>query len=186
MLRIILLLLLLTRVNTREWEYLYSEPFKARYAIAAYYLRDCETIIEIGGYKTPISDFVEGKKVIVIDPRVDLKLTDLVTQLPITFQEWTDSSSIKGEFGLLILGFELNNMSPSDWKRFYDLVDDSKRVLIGIPKNYQPSIVQLNQILANVKKKQVMKIHLDFTENTYDLSSNSWPLIPIRVIYVLE
>ena len=56
-----------------NWPYLELEPFKIRSVLAAHFLKDCSEIVELGGYKTPISDFVTGKKVTVLDKLLEEK-----------------------------------------------------------------------------------------------------------------
>ena len=94
-------------IHAEEWPYLLSEPLKSRYAVASYLLRDCDEIIEIGGYKTPISGFVLDKKVTVIDPKTEPKNDKRVRHFPVPFQDW-DNQITSLNYGVIILGLDLH------------------------------------------------------------------------------
>src|SRR6185295_8133269 len=53
-----------------EWKYLESEAFSMRYVIAGNFVDACRSVVEIGGARTPIDQFLKAAhdKVIVIDP----------------------------------------------------------------------------------------------------------------------
>jgi hypothetical protein len=176
--------LFISSINAIEWKYLYSEPFKTRYVLAADFLKNCDEIIEIGGYKTPISDFVENKKIIVIDPIIEFKQEKDVTHLPILFQKW-DRKVCTDNYGVLILGLDLLGMKEVDWQNLYDLIDKSKVTVLEFSIDYLESKEQFEKILKNVNKHIKMTLTLDLSENTYDLT-NSWPPRTDRKICVLE
>jgi hypothetical protein len=53
-------------------EYLVADCMMTRHVVARHFLRDCRTILDVGGYQTPIHLFLEGgfDKVTVIDPLI--------------------------------------------------------------------------------------------------------------------
>jgi hypothetical protein len=144
-----------------DWPYLCLEIFKLRQVIAAYWLKDCEEIVEIGGYKVPMSEFVT-QKITVIDPLVEARSDDRVTHLPITFQNW--SGSVPNNFGLVILGFDLI-MELDHWKRLYGMINTCKAAVIETPIDYEPSIKQFSVLLNNTNKKISQQVLLDLSGN---------------------
>lgn len=55
----------------KDFAYLMTEAGRARSRLASHYLKDCENILEIGGFKTPITPYLIGphKRVLSIDPK---------------------------------------------------------------------------------------------------------------------
>ena len=100
----------LTRYKKQEWDYLVSEVFQSRHLVAAYYLRNCSHILEVGGYKTPITNYLYGEheSVTVVDPRIEPfhaeTLNDrpcLVRHLPLKLQDYHSTGN---ENGFVFLG----------------------------------------------------------------------------------
>jgi hypothetical protein len=181
----ILPFLTVTPLFSKEWVYLYSKAFKSRSAVAAYYLKDCQEIIEIGGFKTPISDFVTGKIVSVIDPLIPPKQEGGVTHYPVVWREWL-KEPITSCYGVLILGFHLEGMCGEDWRRLYTMVNDSKITVIEFPRDFSPSADQVNELLQNTTKHITVKINLDFSGSDLGDLTESWPPYEKRTLYVLE
>ena len=166
-----------------HWKYLYSEAFKLRSAIAAYLLRDCPTNIELGGYKTPISGFVNDKTVFSMDPRTEELHDGNIHHLPIRFQDW-QWEPIK-PYGVVMLGLELH-MEEDAWKRLFTLIEESAATVIEIPNEHIHSVNQLDRILQNVSKTITTKVTLDLNGNdTGDLTGSAPPKY-IRQIQLLS
>ena len=55
-----------------DMNYLLTEGAMSRYVLAAHYVRDCQSVIEIGGFKTPITRFLTRvpEQVLVVDPLI--------------------------------------------------------------------------------------------------------------------
>jgi hypothetical protein len=170
-----------------EWKYLYSEPFKCRYALAAYLLRDCEYIFEIGGYKTPIDEFVthEAKMVMSIDPRIEESAQLGKTSHRIKAR-WPDVEFPKVDnFGLVVLGLELH-LTNEDWGKFYELVKKSKRTILGVVPDHVHSLNQYNQIVNETGVRKAMEVTLDLSQNDFGDLTNSAPPKTTRRIVVLD
>ena len=45
-----------------DLNYLLSEGARCRYVIAAHYLRGCRRVVEIGGFKTPVTGFMTRRE----------------------------------------------------------------------------------------------------------------------------
>ena len=157
------------------WKYLYSEPFKTRYVLSAYFLKECEEIIEIGGFKTPITDFVGGKKTIVVDPLIEPIHTETSQHLAITFDN----------YGVLMLGLDVI-MPEEGWTKLYKLISGSSITVLETPLDYAPSLVQLNSILRNTNKKTKISFMLDLTGNNFGDMTDSYPPFCRRQMHVLQ
>ncbi len=168
-------------ITHREWPYLTSEALKTRYAITSYLLRDCDMIIEIGGYKTPISDFVTDKDVIVIDPKIERKITEKVVHLPIKIQDWNGSIR-SSNYAVVILGMDLH-LDDSGWKRVFELINGSKRTVIEFSASYKPAHQQFKFICDNITKNKSVGVKLDLTEND---TSKYLEFYPHRNLYCFE
>ncbi|MFZ0566286.1 MAG: hypothetical protein WAM28_08900 [Chlamydiales bacterium] len=169
-------------ITKREWPYLTSEALKTRYAITAYLLRDSDTIVEIGGYKTPISDFVTDKTVIVIDPKMKAKNNSQVFHLPIKFQDWEEEQLKNSDYAVVILGLDLH-MDNDAWQKLFKLINASRKTVIEFSTSYKPARKQFQYICENINKKPTLTMKLDLS-NT---DSSKYPeYYPFREIYCLE
>lgn len=148
----------------REWPYLTSEALKSRYAIAAYLLRGSPMIIEIGGYKTPISDFILDTKVIVIDPKIIPKKEKKVLHVSLKLQDWDDREINAKPFDLIILGMDLH-LDDQGWKKLYKLINLSRKTILEFSMSYKPALEQFKKICENITKKPTLTIKLDLSEN---------------------
>lgn len=169
-----------------EFSNLELEIFKTRSAIAAYLLRNCEEIIEIGSYKYPIFNFVDTKKIFVtaIDPRTPEVQTESVCCLPILFQDW-DVQLHRASYGVLLLGLDLH-MPAHGWDKLCKLINASKRTIIEFPPDYKESVAKFERIMDNVDKRVTMTIMLDLSQNKFPHFEKSWGLFPVRKLCVLE
>ena len=92
------------------WSYLETESLKTRYAVAAFLLEGCATIVEVGGYKTPLSGFIPAldTQIVVIDPLVD-ETPDTsdgrVRHLAYDFDDYDYSEWADTEYSVAFLGF---------------------------------------------------------------------------------
>ena len=112
----------------------------ARHALAAYFLRECRHIIEIGGYKTPITPFLTHtpQTVTSIDPKIEPLSTDelngrpcKVRHLAQKFQE-VDFDLAPHSYGLVILGYSLKPYGdePPDGEKLAKLIDGARLTVI--------------------------------------------------------
>lgn len=170
-------------ITNREWPYLTSEVLKTRYAIVAYLLRDYATIVEIGGYKTPISDFVSGKKIIVIDPKIAAKKDSNVTHLSIKLQNWDEKEIENSKYALIILGMDLRDMDDIAWEKLFSLINNATAVILEFSSSYKLAQQQFNSICKKTSKKINMTIKLDLSKND---GSKYHEFYPFREIYFLS
>ncbi len=166
-----------------NWPYLETEPFKLRYALAAYLLRDCPEIIEIGGYKTPITNFIEApKRITVLDPKVEPYQTERVSHLAIGFQDW--QAWPESQYGVLILGLELH-LGQDGWACLYRLIDGSQLTVIEMSLDHVHSTNQFAQIRSRVQKAVTLTALLDLSDNDFS-NLGGTPKNARRKLYVLQ
>ena len=165
------------------WKYLCSEIFKARYAIAAYFLRDCPFVVEIGGYKTPISGFLKPEiKSLVIDPKTNGYEDNSTKHIAKCFQEV--DLNITGEYGVAILGLDLN-ATDNDWSKLYTLINGAKTVVVEISVIYKPGQEQFQKILNNTNKIVANQLVIDLSNNDLGDLKDSAPPHLLRTIFIL-
>ncbi|MDR3646284.1 MAG: hypothetical protein P4L22_01950 [Candidatus Babeliales bacterium] len=168
-------------ITKREWPYLTSQALKTRYALTAYLLNDVDTIIEIGGYKTPIDGFVKDKNVVVIDPKIEAKNEGKVTYLPIKLQDWKDEVK-STNYAVVILGMDLH-LDDNGWNKLIELIKNSKKTVLEFSSSYTPAHEQFKKICASTNKKSNLIIKMDLSEN----DASQYPeFYPYRNIHCLE
>ena len=103
---------IIDRSTYPDMNYLLSEGARARYVLAAHYVRDQPQIVEIGGFKTPITAFLTRipERVLVVDPLIsEYHGHELhgepcrIEHLATTFQRHTFDLE-PGAYGLVLLG----------------------------------------------------------------------------------
>lgn len=141
-----------------------------RYVLAAYALRDCSEVIELGGYVTPIDRFtVPHQKVTTIDPLFEksevIQGVDgpVIRRVSGRFQDIDIERPVRGRYGVAILGLELH-MPESGWKKLYNLIQESHRTVLGVPVNHLPSLTQYKKIRDNTDMETLMTIDMTLWE----------------------
>jgi len=74
------------KMHRLEHNFYEHDAFKSRYVLAAHHLRHCKHIVEIGGYRTPISLFLRSQhqSVTTIDPYIKPMVADTLNGAPST------------------------------------------------------------------------------------------------------
>jgi hypothetical protein len=179
----------------KEWKYLESPAFATRYVLAAHFVRNCRTVVEIGGSKTPIDQFLEGSHdaILVIDPLISERHQETwqgqscpVSYLRARFQdlEWTIPP--EADFGLVMLGLEFQGMQPEHWQMLFQLIERARVTVIEFPMSWETSRVQFQMICANTRTQIVYRAGLELAGNNFGNLENSWPARTDRTFFVLE
>ncbi len=151
--------------------------------IAAHYLKDCDNIIEIGGYKTPITDFLthDYHQAVSIDPLIEPREEKKILHAREDFRYFDFKPYITKPYGLVMLGMDL----PFDFKLF-TLAASAKRLVIELPLCHRPSQLQFELLEKNVSWHVDLQLKLDFSGNDLGNLENSFPIMPHRILYVLS
>lgn len=165
------------------WKYLSSEAFQTRHVIAAHHLKDCEEVIEIGSYKTPISMFLPSTvRVIAIDPKLEPFDDGRVKHIQAVFQD-VEVKPRTADYGIALMGIELG---LSDWKPLYELINGAKTTVIEFSVEHVHSVAQFEAVRKNTRTRIDLTVGLDLAGNDFgDLTGSSTPHCKRR-IYILK
>lgn len=126
-----------------DMDYLLSEAAQFRCVIAAHVLRNCPHVLEIGGFTTPISQYLHGQheSVTVIDPLMRAYSSDSrngrpcrIRHIPQTFQD--AEITMPGEYGFVMLGVSLKHFSQvperarEEWARLSEMVRGARVAVV--------------------------------------------------------
>lgn len=166
-----------------RWNYLYSPPFLVRQVIAAHYLNNLKTIIELGGWKSPISGFLshDYQQIINIDPLIENYKEERLFHSKKDYREFDFLPYTKEPYGLVCLGFEL----PCSLK-LINLCNKADRLVIEYPSNHSPSIYEFALLKPYLKLQLDIKLQLDLTDNDFGNLENSFPVFPHRTLYIFS
>lgn len=176
------------------WKYLEAEAFATRNILAAHYVRDCPTVIELGGGETAFDAFATARHdaIFIVDPFIrESRKSTLngdpcdVWRVRARFQdiEWTIRRPF--EYGLIALGLELQGLGADDYAALYRLVDGARVTVIEFPTSWGPSNEQYQLIRRHTRTRERMTCKLDLDGNDLGNLENSWPPRCDREIHVL-
>ena len=178
----------------KEWKYLESQAFSTRYVLAAHFVSACRSVVEIGGAKTPIDQFLTGAhdSVLVLDPCIRESYTDhlhgtpcQVAHVRARFQDVDWHIPPTAEYGLVMLGLEIQGLTPQQYEVLYDLVNRAQVTVIEFPASWAPSREQFEMIVNNTRTKEIFQATLNLEGNDFGDLENSWPPRCDREIHVL-
>ena len=174
----------LRRRHQEEWKYLESPAFVTRYVLAAHFVRPCRAVVEIGGAKTPINQFLEGDHdcILVIDPLISERHQNTwhgrpcsLTHLRARFQDVAWTIPPKADFGLVMLGLEFQGLLQEHWQTLFQLINRARTTVIEFPLSWEPSREQFQYICAHTHTEIVFHAKLDLNGNDFGDLENSWP-----------
>jgi hypothetical protein len=178
----------------KDWTYLESVAFSTRYILAAHFIAPCRSVIEIGGAKTPIDQFLTGghDSVLVLDPFIREGHRDMLRGKPCQvsyvrarFQDVDWHISTGAHYGLVMLGLEIQGMEAHHYEALFQLVNNARVTVLEFPTSWEPSREQFKLITNNTSTKEVFQVKLDLDGNDFGDLSNSWPPRCDREIHVL-
>jgi hypothetical protein len=178
---------------TMQWRYLRSEAFSVRNVLAAHFVRDCPTVIELGGWHTPIDRYLTGRhaSVVVVDPFIREATREALNGHPCRvrhvrarFQDLEWNVREPG-YGLVILGLDLEGLAAEDERTLHELVRCAGTTVIEFPTSWGPSREQYERLLAGSGADVLVSTRLDLARNDFGDLANSWPPRVERELYVL-
>jgi hypothetical protein len=177
-----------------EWKYLQTDAFTTRNVLAAHFVRDCETVVEIGGWRNPIDGFLTGphRSVLVVDPFIrDAEREELggrpcrVSHVRARFQDLAWQIVRPGEYGLVILGLEIEGLSDADYRVLRDLVERARTAVLELPTSWEASREQYERITGGADVRERARVLLDLSGNDFGDLTGSWPPRGERELHVL-
>lgn len=184
-----------TAPGLKDWKYLESRAFSSRYVLAAHFVKSCRSVIEIGGAKTPIDHFLTGPHdaVLVVDPFITESHANTldgrscaVSHIRARFQDVDWHIPPETDYGLVMLGLEIQGLEPSHYEVLYQLVNHARVTVIEFPTSWEPSREQFEIIRNNTRTRVALQTKLDLEGNDFGNLENSWPPRCDREIHVLE
>jgi hypothetical protein len=179
----------------KEWKYMESPAFTTRYVLAAHFVSACRSVIEIGGAKTPIDRFLteDHDSVLVLDPFIRESQTNSLNGAPCAvshvrarFQDVDWYIPADADYGLVILGIEIQGLEPHHYETLYQLVNRASVTVIEFSHSWTPSREQFEMIRGNTATRVSLEMAIDLQGNDFGNLENSWPPRCDRKIYVLE
>lgn len=161
-------------VPTR-YAYLLTEAGKARYVLAAHYVRGCEHVVEIGGFTDPITGYLTEipQTLLVLDPRTEAYHAEQlsghpcrVDHVPALFQDY-EFDLDPGSYGLVILGLSLKRFSDSpavrkrQWSKLVKLVDDSRVTVVDYARDWPLANEEVASLLAETGARVAVQFDMN-------------------------
>ena len=149
-----------------RWEYLSLPVFRSRYALAAHFIpADVRLVIEVGGYKNCIGEFVQDKVVHAVDPLLQIDprgFPSQVLQYTIPLRDYSSTLLEKTPFALVALGFDL--VSEEELVKFISLAKRAEVVVIESAVEHGINESNVARILHSLEG-QFTWIQQDFSRN---------------------
>lgn len=159
-------------VPANDIPHLAAPILAARQAIAAHFLRECEHIVEIGGYTNPVTGYLthHPRSVTSIDPKTPPFEADELNGTPCRvrhiarkFQQETFDLD-PHTYGLVLLGYSLKpwgDNAPDD-DQLFRLADGARRVVIDHVLDFARAEAQLPRLLGRGTLREVHRIDMQF------------------------
>ena len=176
-----------------DWKYLNTEPFYARYVLAAHYMTGCKNVLEVGGAQ--IYHFLRGphEHVKCVDPlavpqfgRLSKfgRLIGRTVEVQDCKISEADCTFYAGApYGLVSLGYEL---APEYLELFSSLVAKSTVAVVESWETWPRFVQMVRYVLDHTKKEINVRMSLDLSGNDFGDLTGSWPARTNRRLYVLR
>lgn len=164
----------------QDMDYLLSEEAQARYVLAAHYVRECPCVVEIGGFKTPISGYLQRapEAILVLDPLIpEYHAEDWfgtpcrVDHVPGNFQSF-DFQLPAGDYGLVVLGCSLKHFSEDpdarakEWAKLVALIDAARVTVLEFARDWTLGRDGVENLVAHSRTRLHMSLDLDIAGET--------------------
>jgi hypothetical protein len=162
-----------------DMNYLLSEGARARYVLAAHYVRNQRQVVEIGGFKTPITAFLTRvpEQVLVVDPLVQAYQADelygnpcRVEHIATTFQEHPFHLH-SGAYGLVLLGASMKHFSQdstlrqSEADKLVGLVSHAAVAVLEFALEWELGKDNITAILDNIGFEIILQMDIDLSQS---------------------
>jgi len=162
-----------------DLSYLLTPAAQTRYVVAAHFVKGCEHIVEIGGFKSPISGFLTytPKSVLVLDPLIKEYHADRLKGLPcrvdhvaVPFQEYAIELR-DYTYGLVILGVSIKHFSDDEqiqnaqWAKLDDLVKRATVTVLECSLGWPRSVDAAKRLTDLSEITTTLQFDLDLSGN---------------------
>lgn len=159
-----------------DMNYLLTEAAQVRYLIAAHHVQHCEQVVEIGGFKTPVTGFLVRipRRVLVVDPLIrsfsgsHLQGTPCqVDHVCTIFQNHVFELTPR-HYGLVLLGLSLKHFSADptarerEWEQLVGLVTQAQVAVVEWAVEWPLGRDSGERLLRQVDRQPILDIDLDF------------------------
>jgi tetratricopeptide (TPR) repeat protein len=169
------------KMHRLEHNFYEHDAFKSRYVLAAHHLRHCEHIVEIGGYRTPISAFLRSHhaSVTTIDPYITPLANDTlngapckVRHLPMMFEDYTLSGQ---EDCFLYIGLDYyDEQNRPACAQLKDIVHGFQTVVVDYAARYPTGAACFQALELPSAFDRVASVLLEVQGNHWGDLSGSW------------
>lgn len=139
-----------------------------RQVLAAYFVRRCSHIVEIGGHIRPVTDFLTHRplSVLSVDPKTPAYEAETLNGHPCRvrhvakkFQE-VDYDYAPGAYGLVLLGYSLKPFGTREplGRLLFSLIDNAGVVVI----EYSPQLERATSQVPSIISRPTLAVHCSF------------------------
>lgn len=183
------------------WRYLTEKPLYARHAVAAPWIGRFDTVIEVGGYVTPIGPHLREApgEYLVIDPLCEPFEADTLNGAPCRVRHLKDDldsfdlGTLAGKSVCTVfLGMQIDesNKSPSEIvdtiDRFLSLLSASKLAVLEFPPSWASCVRLFDLIIAQLEPKILFEVTLDLSQNAPGMAEQPSPDRLVRRMIILD
>jgi hypothetical protein len=164
------------------WSYLVHPALQTRYAVAAALLRGEDVIVEVGGYKTPISQFLTHapREVVVIDPLLDRDGEETQSGTRVRYHRsdfnTLDLSAFPADtYSVVFLGMDMHNPEASEldnvttFARFLGFTARARSAVIEYPVGWSRAARQFEVLLSVLHPRVEFDCLMDFTQSPIEV-----------------
>lgn len=159
----------------RDLPHLAGPAASIRQVLAAYFLRDCQHVLEIGGHDNPITRFLVHNplSVLSVDPKTEpLEARELngktchVRHLACKFQQ-VDYDYQPRSYGLVMLGFSLKGFGEREplGELLYSLIDNARIVVIEFALELERATSQIPAIVSRPGLRQLCRFEIELDDD---------------------
>lgn len=169
------------KMHRLEHNFYEHDAFKSRYVLAAHHLRHCKHIVEIGGYRTPISSFLRShhQSVTTIDPYIKPLAADTlngapckVRHLPMMFEDYRLSGS---EDCFLYIGLDYyDEENRPACGRLKEIVHRFETVVVDYAARYPTGATCFQALELPTAFDRVASVLLEVEGNEWGNLTGSW------------
>jgi hypothetical protein len=181
--------------NGIEWDYLLSEPYKARNYLAAAWAKDSNSILEVGGYKNPIYQFYNdqnAKLITNVDPKGEtfeknIKIGSKNVKISSYGEKLEDVKNLDPDT-VIALGLAIPSRESFEALKNYS--KNANTIILEGAINWPQTVKQMNEIIEEFTISQshhiIADIILDFSNSNVKTLNTSQPVYDKRRFVVLK